>query len=389
MLTDAAQRSARITGVLFLITFVTSIAALALFQPVLDDPAGYIAGGGADKRIYLAAFLELLLIIANIGTAVVPFPTLRRQDESLALGYVTARIVECVFILIGILAVLAVVTLRSDAGADAASLGGYATSLAAIKDWTFLLGPGFIVGIGNGLILGYLMYTSALVPRKMALLGLIGGPLIILSGIAVLFGLIDAGSPVQGIATIPEFLWELSLGIYLTVKGFRPSAPILSGEALAPPERLAARGQTSSTLAGGVIEHEPGGVSDAARPGSRTVAVASQHEEVGARRGGDHLVLAVTAQCHLLGAAAEQRRGIRQERTGRFLGDRPQVLRRTLRAAAAAEQARAGAVRKGLGVAIGDVQDRHLGSGGHELRRGGDRRLPAVLGDPHEGSHVR
>ena len=226
---DAAQRSARITGVLFLVTFVTSIAALALFQPVLDDPKGYLAGGGHDTRIYLAALLELLLIVANIGTAVVPFPTLRRENESLALGYVTARIMESMFIAIGILAVLAVVTLRNDAGADAASLGGYAESLAAIKDWTFLLGPGFVVGIGNGLILGYLMYRSGLVPRRMAMLGLIGGPLIILSGIGVLLDLFEAGGPVQAIATIPEFFWELSLGIYLTVKGFR-TQPILSGE---------------------------------------------------------------------------------------------------------------------------------------------------------------
>ena len=221
---EASQRSARITGVLFLITFVTSIAALFLFQPVLDDPVGYITGGGADTRIYLGAFLELLLIVANIGTAVVPFATFRRHDETLALGYVAARIMECVFILVGILAVLAVVTLRNDAGADAASLGRYAESLAAIKDWTFLLGPGFVVGIGNGLILGSLMYRSRLVPPKMAMLGLIGGPLIILSGLGVLFDLYEAGSPVQGIATIPEFLWELSLGIYLTVRGFRPQA---------------------------------------------------------------------------------------------------------------------------------------------------------------------
>ena len=220
----SAQRSARITGVLFLITFVTSIAALALFQPVLDDPAGYIAGGGADARIYLGALLELILIVANLGTAVVPYAPFRRQDETLALGYVVARVMECVFIAIGILAVLAIVTLRNDVGADAASLGRYAESLAAIKDWTFLLGPGFVVGIGNGLILGALMYRSGLVPRKMAMLGLIGGPLIILSGIGVLLDLFEAGSPIQGIATIPEFLWELSLGIYLTVKGFRTQA---------------------------------------------------------------------------------------------------------------------------------------------------------------------
>jgi hypothetical protein len=215
-------------GVLFLITFITSIPALGLFQPVLDDPVGYIAGGGEDNQIYLGSFLELLLIIANIGTAVVLFPILRRQNEILALGYFTARVIECVFIAVGVLAVLAVVTLRQDVGADAASAGALAESLAAIKDWTFLLGPGFVVGVGNGLILGYLMYRSGLVPRGMAMLGLIGGPLICLSGIAALFDVIDAPSTWQGIATIPEFLWELSLGIYLTVKGFKPS-PILSG----------------------------------------------------------------------------------------------------------------------------------------------------------------
>jgi hypothetical protein len=225
---SSSRKTALIAGVLFLITYITSIGALVLFQPVLDDPAGYIAGAGADNRILLGAFLELLLIIANIGTAVVLFPILKRQNETLALGYVAARIVECVFIAVGVLAVLAVVTLRQDAaGGDT---GAYAESLAAIKDWTFLLGPGFVVGIGNGLILGYLMYASGLVPRPMAILGLIGGPLICLSGIGVMFDLFDAGSPPQAIATIPEFLWELSLGIYLTFRGFRPS-PILSEDA--------------------------------------------------------------------------------------------------------------------------------------------------------------
>ena len=109
------------------------------------------------------------------------FPLLKRQNEILSLGYVTARIMECVFIPVGIIAVLAIVTLRHDAGADAAALGGLAESLAAIKDWTFLLGPSFVVGIGNGLILGYLMYKSGLMPRGLAMLGMIGGPLLILS----------------------------------------------------------------------------------------------------------------------------------------------------------------------------------------------------------------
>jgi hypothetical protein len=220
--------AARICGVLFLVTYATSIPALLLFDPVLDDP-GYITGTGSETRILLAAFLEVLLVIANIGTAVVLFPVLKRQSETLALGYVTARIVECTFIAVGFLSLLAIVTVRQDVAGDLdpATLEAVGRSLVAIKDWTFLLGPGFVVGVGNGLILGYLFYRSGLVPRRMAMLGLIGGPLIVLSGIAVFFDVIEQGSAAQGIATIPEFLWELSLGIYLTVKGFK-RAPILA-----------------------------------------------------------------------------------------------------------------------------------------------------------------
>jgi len=122
------------------------------------------------------------------------FPILRRQNEILALGYVTARVIECVFIAVGLLSLLTLVTLRQEAaGADAASLVAVGESLVALHDWTFRLGPGFFVGVGNGLILGYLMYTSRLVPRAMAMLGLIGGPLIIASGVGVLFGVIEAG----------------------------------------------------------------------------------------------------------------------------------------------------------------------------------------------------
>ena len=216
---------------LYLITFVTSIVALLLYQPVLDDPVGYIAGAGHDNRIFLGALLELLLIIANIGTAVVIVPIVRRQNEELAVGYVTARLFECTFILVGILAVLGIVTLRQETAG--ASEGTVAYTLAAIKDWTFLLGPGWVVGWGNGLILGYLMYRSGLVPRQMAWLGLVGGPLIIASGTAVMFGVDHPSGTLQGIATIPEFLWELSLGVYCTLKGFRPSSPILRPDARA------------------------------------------------------------------------------------------------------------------------------------------------------------
>lgn len=217
----APRRTSLIVGVLFLVTFITSIPAYLLFQPVLDDPAGYIAGAGDDNRIFLGVTLEMILIVANIGTAVALFPVLRRTSEMLSLGFVTARIIESVFIAAGILCVLGIVSL----GQDDPGAGSLAVSLAAIKDWTFLLGPGIVVGIGNGLILGYLMYRSQLVPRSMAILGLVAGPVLLASGIAVMFGVVEPGGTVQSLATVPEFVWELSLGIYLTVKGFR-GAPV-------------------------------------------------------------------------------------------------------------------------------------------------------------------
>jgi hypothetical protein len=226
------QKRARVFGVLFLLTYVTSIPALALYQPVLDHPVAYIAGAGHDNQILFGAFLELFLIITNIGTAVVIFPIVRRLNEDLALGYATARIVECTFILVGILCVLGIVTLRNQVAGAAEGTVSY--TLAAIKDWTFLLGPGWVVGWGNGLILGYLMYRSELVPRRAAYLGLIGGPLLIITGTAILFtgnDPSDALRSLQGVATIPEFLWELFLGIYCTFKGFRPSSPILQADA--------------------------------------------------------------------------------------------------------------------------------------------------------------
>jgi hypothetical protein len=219
---DEDQRSARIFGVLFLITFLTSIPAVLLFQPVLDDPAGYIAGDGKDSQIYLGAFLEFLLILANVGTAVVLYPIATRQNTTLAIGYVAARIIECVFLAAGIIFVLGVVSLRQDSP-DAADL---AVSLAALKDWSFLFGPGLVVPFGNGLILAYLMYRSGLVPRRMTWLGLIGGPLLLIGNLGVLF---DVWEPTSAASLLvaPEFVWELSLGIYAAVWGFRWDAPIL------------------------------------------------------------------------------------------------------------------------------------------------------------------
>jgi len=230
------RRIARTFGALYLITFATSIPALWLYQPALKDPAAYIAGAGHNNKILLAAFLELLLIVSNIGTATVFYPLLKRANEICAISYVTARIMECTFIFVGILAMLAIVTLQQNPSAGtSATLGSLAYTLAAIKDWTFKLGPGFVVGIGNGLLLGYLMYRSELVPRRWAMLGMIAGSLIIITGIAAVFGVIKTGGPVMGIATGPEFVWELFLGIYPLVWGFSLAAPILRGDGRSEP----------------------------------------------------------------------------------------------------------------------------------------------------------
>jgi hypothetical protein len=222
------QRAARLFGVLFIITFLTSIPAALLFRPVLNDPAGYLAGEGQDNLIRLGAFLEFLLIIANVGTAVVLYPIARRQNKILAIGFVAARIMESVFIAAGIIFVLGLVSLHQDSpGAT-----DLAVSLAALKDWTFLFGPGLVVPFGNGLILGYLTYRSGLVPRRMAWLGLIGGPLLLIGNFGVLFDWWDQTGLVS-LLVIPEFIWEAFLGIYCAIWGFRRDSPILRPDARA------------------------------------------------------------------------------------------------------------------------------------------------------------
>jgi hypothetical protein len=225
---DRTRKIALAAGVLMIITYITSIPPLlVLYHPLLSDPAKYIADGGADPAVSLGAFLEVILVVANVGTAVVLYPILKRQNAILALGYVTSRVLESAAIMVGIFSVLSVLTLRQDfAGAPGAVT--VARSLVAVHDWAYLLGPSAIGVAGTGIVLGYLMFKSGLVPRWMTLLGLVGGPLIIAATVGVVFGVFEAGSAWQSIATVPEFFWELSFGIYCTVKGFRPS-PITSG----------------------------------------------------------------------------------------------------------------------------------------------------------------
>jgi hypothetical protein len=237
------QKIARAAGILFLLTFVTGIAGRLLFVAGLGgtwDNLGFIPGAGSDTALYWGALADFGVIVTNIATAVVLYPILKRHSEIGAVGYLSARFVECAFILIGLLSLLAVVTVRQDLTGAAGTAAG--TALVGTYEWAFLFGPGFVAGLGNGILLGWLMYRSGLVPRGMAVLGLIGGPALAIGFLCVLFGVFEAGSTGQAAATAFEFVWELSLGIYLTVKGFR-SSPIttvdIRGEAAKPSMAMA------------------------------------------------------------------------------------------------------------------------------------------------------
>jgi hypothetical protein len=234
------QRTGRIFGWFFIATFITSIPARLLFVDGLGaswDDMRFIPGSVSETSLRVGAIFEFALIIANIATAVVLYPLARRWSETLSLGYVSARIMESVFIAIGLVSIIAVLdvndALAGATAADAAVLTAQGNSLVNVYEWAFLFGPGLVVGFGNGLMLGYLMYRSGLVPPRMALLGLIGGPLLILSFVFQLFDVYDSGPGLSGLMALPEIAWEASLAIYAAWKGFRPVPIPPASEALA------------------------------------------------------------------------------------------------------------------------------------------------------------
>jgi len=224
------QRTARIFGWLFIATFITSIGAKALFVSGVGgtfSQLSFTPGAINETSVYAGAILEFLLIVANIGTAIVLYPIVKRQSEGLALGYVTARVVESTFILVGLMSIISLVSVNEAfagaTGAEASALAAQGGSLVASYDWAFLFGPGLVVGFGNGLILGYLMYRSGLMPRRLAMFGLVGGPMLILSFGLILFGVYENGSGPAFLLAFPEIIWEVSICIYCAWKGFRPS----------------------------------------------------------------------------------------------------------------------------------------------------------------------
>ena len=225
------RRTGRIFGWLFIGTFVTSIPARLLFI----DGAGaswadmrFVPGDASSASLKWGALLEFGLIVTQLGTALVLYPIARRWRHTIALSYVSARTIESVFAAIGLISMLSLVSVISAmdgaSGVEAAALQVQGDSLAHAYEWAFEWGPGLVAGIGNGLLLGYLMYTSGLVPRRLALLGLVGGSILILSFLLILAGVYKNGEGPSALLTLPEAAWELSLGVYCAAKGFRPSS---------------------------------------------------------------------------------------------------------------------------------------------------------------------
>ena len=228
--TDRLRKVALIAGGLYLLTFLAGIPpALILYNDVLNNPE-FILGVGSDTAVIWGSILEIVNAVACIGTAVVLFPVVKRQSEAAALGFVTARVIEAAVIILGVISLLSIVTLRQDVaagtGAETAPLVALGHALVAVHQWTALIGPGLVPAF-NAFLLGYLMCRSGLVPRVIPLMGLVGGPLLLASFVAALLGGTEQISGVWGIAVIPIFFWELSLGLYMAFKGFKPS-PITS-----------------------------------------------------------------------------------------------------------------------------------------------------------------
>lgn len=224
---EPTRKIALAAGIAYLVTFAASIPQLKLFADVIADPAGYISNPGSNAALQWGSVLEFLTAASGVATAVLLYPVTRRVSRSAAIGFVTSRVVEAALILVGVVSILSVVTLQqhfagAGASAQAQALGVAGEALIAMRQWTFLLGPGVMAGV-NDLLLGYILYRSGLVGRVIPIVGLVGGPLILLSDVATILGVWGQVSTPGLLFALPVAVFEFSVGVYLTVKGFRPA----------------------------------------------------------------------------------------------------------------------------------------------------------------------
>jgi hypothetical protein len=223
---DSSRKTALVAGIFYVITFVsipTLAPPLALYSSVTGKD--FIISSGADTGALWGAFLEVIVALAGIGTAITLYPVVKRQNEGMALGFVASRTLEAAMLFTGVASILSLVTLHQDlgtaTGADAATLATVGASHVATYHWAFTLGGSLMPGI-NAILLGTLLYRSGLVPRILPVIGLTGAALHLTAVVLTMFGIVDRVGTMTKIAVIPIAVWELSLGIYLIVKGFKP-----------------------------------------------------------------------------------------------------------------------------------------------------------------------
>jgi hypothetical protein len=224
---DPMRRTALAGGIAYLVTFAASVPQLKLFADVIADPTGYISTPGSNAAVQWGSVLEFVTAASGVAAAVALYPVTRRVSRTAAIGFVTSRALEAAMIMVGIVSILSVVTLQQQfagaTGVQQQALGVTGESLIATRQWTFLLGPGVMAGV-NELLLGYLLYRSGLVGRVIPFFGLVGGPLFLVSDTAVILGAWGQTSTLGFLFGLPAIVFELSVGVYLTVKGFRPAA---------------------------------------------------------------------------------------------------------------------------------------------------------------------
>jgi Domain of unknown function (DUF4386) len=224
---SAMRKTALVAGVLYLLAFISSIPAVLLQSPVLSDPNFIISGAGADTQVRLGALFDIVNSLTAIGTAVALYAVIRRQSQSFAIGFVSSRLFEGTVLMIGVISILSIVTLQQPGatGAQASLLVTVQQTLVTVRNWTFVLGTG--VPALNAFLLGWIMYKSRLVPRAIPVIGLIGAPLFTSWIIGYVLGVTESGSAWHAIGVAPIFIWELSLGLWMTFKGFRKEAPLM------------------------------------------------------------------------------------------------------------------------------------------------------------------
>jgi hypothetical protein len=224
---DPTRKIALAAGIAYLVTFAASIPQLKLFANVIADPTAYITNPGGNAAVQWGSVLEFITAASGVATAVILYPVTRRVSRTAAIGFVTSRVVEAALILVGVVSILSVLALQQHfagaTGAQADALGVTGESLVAIRQWTFLLGPGVMAGV-NDLLLGYILYRSGLVGRVIPMIGLVGAPIVLVGYTVTILGGPGQTSGPGLLCALPVGVFELAVGVYLTVKGFRPAA---------------------------------------------------------------------------------------------------------------------------------------------------------------------